>query len=52
MVIEIEITGDMEDKQEESYKKKRKNYAKANNTIMRMISNGTDWTNMKKLNKV
>ena len=37
MVLEIEITGDIEDKQEESYKKK-KNYAKANFTPMKEFS--------------
>ena len=37
VVLEIEITGDIEDKQEESYKKK-KNYAKANFTPMKEFS--------------
>ena len=41
MVLEIEIKGDMEDKQEESYKKERRNYAKANYTAMKRFFNET-----------
>ena len=39
VVLEIEIKGDMEEKQEESYKKKRKNYAKVNCTSLKKSSN-------------
>ena len=46
MVLEIEIKGDMEDKLEESYKKKRKNYAKANHNAKKFF-NKTDWTQIK-----
>ena len=49
--LEIEIKEDMEDKQEESYKKKRKNYAKANYTAIKFF-NGTDWTKMKETKNV
>ena len=48
MILEIEIKGDMEDK-EESYKKKRRNYAEANYTAMKRFFNETDWTKMKEL---
>ena len=39
VVLEIEIKGDMEDKQEESHKKKRRNYSKANYTAMKKFLN-------------
>ena len=39
VVIEIEIKGDIEDEQEQSYKKKRINYAQANCTAMKFIKN-------------
>ena len=42
VVLEMEIKGDMKDKQEESYKKKIRNYAKANYTAMKEFFNGTD----------
>ena len=35
-VLKIEIKGNMENKQEESYEKKRRNYAKANYTAMKI----------------
>ena len=38
MVLEIDIKGDKEDKLEESYKKKRKNYAESNYTAMKKFS--------------
>ena len=42
VVLEIDIKGDIKDKQEESYKKKRRNYAKANYTAMKRFFNETD----------
>ena len=51
VVLEIEIKGDIEDKQEESCKKKRKNYAKANDTAIKFF-NETDWMKIKELNDV
>ena len=48
MVLKIEIKEDMKDKQEESYKIKRKNYAKANYTAMRFFN----WTKIKELKDV
>ena len=44
MVLKIEIKGDIKDKQEESYKKKR-NYAKVNYTAMKRFFNETDYEN-------
>ena len=41
MVLEIENKRDMEDKQEESYKEKRKNYANSNYTTIKFF-NETD----------
>ena len=41
MVLQIEIKGDVEDKQEELYKKKQRNYAKANYTAMKKFFNVT-----------
>ena len=35
VIIEMEIKGDMEVKQEESHKKKRRNYAEANYAVMK-----------------
>ena len=52
VVLEIEIKGDMEDKQEESYKKKRRNYAKSNYIAMKKFFNETDRTKMKELKDV
>ena len=52
MVLEIEIEVDIKDKQEESYKKKRRNYAEANYTAMKRFFNGIDWTKMKELKDV
>ena len=52
MVLEIEIKGDIEDKQEESYKKKRRNYAKANFIAMKKFFNETDWTKIKELKDI
>ena len=39
VVLEIEIKGDLKDKLEESYTKKRRNYAKANYTAMKRFFN-------------
>ena len=52
VVLEIEIKGDMENKQEESYKKKIRNYAKANYTAMKEFFSETDWTKIKELKDV
>ena len=52
VVLEIEIKGDMKDKQEESYKKKRRNYAKANYTAMKEFFSETDWMKIKELEDV
>ena len=52
MVLEIDIKGDIIDKQEESYKKKRRNYAKANYTAMKRFFNEIDWSIMEKLKDV
>ena len=52
VVLEIEIKGDIEDKQEESYKNKRVNYAKANYTAMKRFFNETDWMKIKELKDV
>ena len=49
---QIEIKGDIKDKQEESYKNKRRNYAKANYTAMKKFFNETNRTKMKKLKDV
>ena len=42
----------MEDKQDESYKKKRRNYAIANYTAMKRFFNETEWAKTKKLKDV
>ena len=52
MVLEIEIKRDIKDKQGESYKKKRRNYVKANYTAMKRFFNETDWTKIKELKEV
>ena len=39
----------MEDKQEKSYNKERRNYAKANYTAMKKYFNYIDWTKIKNL---
>ena len=52
MVLKIEIKGNMEDKQEESYRKKRRNYAKTNYKAMKRFLNETDWTKIKELKDV
>ena len=52
VVLEIEIKGDIKDKQEESYKKKRRNHTKANCTAMKRFFNEIDWTKIKELKDV
>ena len=52
VVLEIEIKGDIKDKQEKSYKKKGRNYAQANYTAMKRFFNEIDWTKMKELKGV
>ena len=52
VVLKIEIKGDIKDKQEESYKNKRRNYAKANYTAMKRFFNETDRTKIKELKEV
>ena len=50
VVLEIDIKRDIEDKQEESYKKKSRNYSLANYTTTKFF-NGTDRTKKKKKKK-
>ena len=52
VVLEIEIKGDMEDKQKESYKKKIRNYAKANYSAMKKFFDETDWMKIKEVKDV
>ena len=51
VVLEIDIKGDIKEKKEESYKKKR-NYTKANYSAMKKFFNEIDWTKMKELKDV
>ena len=49
VVLKIEIKRGMEGKLEESHKKKRINYAKANYIALKKFFNETDWTKIKEI---
>ena len=51
-VLKIEIKGDIKGKQKKSYKKKRRNYAEVNYTVMKRFFNEIDWTKVKELKEV
>ena len=51
-IMEIEFKGDIKDKQEESYKKNRRHYVKANYTAMKRFSNEINWTKINELKDI